>query len=84
MKSMTIPELYELLNSPRFRKPEEGDLFYNFYIYQYPAEKEYEMRAQIEEFQKNLIRPTMYCPSIYSKSFAIFSTKRSSCVILQC
>ena len=60
MKSMTIPELYELLNSPKFRKPEEGDLFYNFFIYQYPAEKEYEMRDQIVEFQNNLIRPTTY------------------------
>lgn len=60
MRSMTIPELYDLLNSPRFRKPEEGDLFYNFYIYQYPADREYEMRSEIAEFQRNLIRPTTY------------------------
>ena len=60
MKAMTMQELYELLNTPKFQKPEEGDLFYNFYIYQYPADKEYEMRSQIVEFKKNLIRPTSY------------------------
>lgn len=60
MTSMTIPELYKLLNSPKFRKPAEGDLFYNFYIYQYPADKEYEMRQQIVEFQENLFCPTKY------------------------
>ena len=33
----TIQELYEKLNSKGFQNTEEGDLFYNFFIYQYPA-----------------------------------------------
>ena len=36
---MTIKELDDKLNSPGFQDPENGDLFYNFFIYQYPAEK---------------------------------------------
>lgn len=36
---MTIKELDDKLNSPGFQDTENGDLFYNFFIYQYPAEK---------------------------------------------
>ena len=50
MKSMTIPELYEYLCSPQFQDEHSGNVFYNYYIYQYPASKEYEMRRQIQEF----------------------------------
>lgn len=57
---MTIKELDDKLNSPGFQKPEDGDLFYNFFIYQYPAEKEYDLRRQIVEFKANLIRPVNY------------------------
>lgn len=57
---MTIKELDDKLNSPGFQNPENGDLFYNFFIYQYPAEKEYEIRRQIQEFKENLKRPTNY------------------------
>lgn len=57
---MTIKELDDKLNSPRFQDPENGDLFYNFFIYQYPADKEYDIRLQIQEFKANLIRPTNY------------------------
>ena len=57
---MTIKELDEKLNSPKFQKPENGDLVYNFYIYQYPPEKEYDIRRQIQEFKANLIRPINY------------------------
>lgn len=57
---MTIPELYEKLNSPSFMDPKDGDLFYNYYIYQYPAEKEYEIRQEIIDFKANLIRPSTY------------------------
>ena len=60
MRDMTMSELYELLNSKKFQDTEEGDLFYNFFIYQYSAEKEYEMREQIIEFKRNLKRPTSY------------------------
>lgn len=57
---MTITQLYEKLNSPGFQDTENGDLFYNFFIYQYPAEKEYDIRRQIQEFKANLIRPVSY------------------------
>jgi hypothetical protein len=57
---MTIKELDDKLNSPGFQDTENGDLFYNFFIYQYPAEKEYDIRQQIQEFKANLIRPTNY------------------------
>lgn len=57
---MTIWELYDKLKSPGFMDPENGDLFYNFFIYQYPAEKEYDIRNQILDFKKNLIRPNNY------------------------
>lgn len=38
MKSMTIPELYDYLRSDHFMK-QDGNIFYNYYIYQYPANK---------------------------------------------
>ena len=41
---MTIEELDDKLNSPGFQDAENGDLFYNFFIYQYPAEQEYDIR----------------------------------------
>lgn len=72
MNTMTPQELYELLNSAKFRKTEEGDLFYNFYIYQYPADKEYEMRDQIMEFKENLIRPTTYVDALVIDLFEEF------------
>ena len=57
---MTIKELDDKLNSPGFQDTENGDLFYNFFIYQYPPEQEYDIRKQILEFKANLIRPTNY------------------------
>ncbi len=57
---MTVKELYEKLCDAGFQKTEDGDLFYNFYIYQYDADKEYEIRDQIREFKDNLIRPSNY------------------------
>lgn len=43
MKSMTIPELYNLLCSEDFKNT-ENDIFYNFYIFQYPPEDEPQIR----------------------------------------
>ena len=57
---MTIKELDDKLNSTGFQDTENGDLFYNFFIYQYPPEQEYDIRKQILEFKANLIRPTNY------------------------
>ena len=47
-KRMTIEELYNYLCSPQFLDEKSGNIFYNYYIYQYPANKEYEMRRQIQ------------------------------------
>lgn len=57
---MTIKELDDKLNSPGFQDTASGDLFYNFFIFQYPAEQEYDIREQIKEFKANLIRPINY------------------------
>ena len=57
---MTIKELDDKLNDPGFQDPKNGDIFYNFFIYQYDAHDEYDIRAQIIEFKENLIRPTNY------------------------
>lgn len=56
---MTIQELDNKLNSPGFQET-ENDLFYNYYIFQYPATEEYDIRRQIQEFKRNLKRPTNY------------------------
>ena len=58
MTSMTIPELYDKLCQPGFQDPQVGDLFYNFFIYQYPSSEEYTIREQIEDFKRKLVRPT--------------------------
>ena len=57
MKPMTVAQLYEKLCSKKFQDTHSGDLFYNFYVYLYPAEKEFEMREQIDEIKENIKRP---------------------------
>lgn len=57
MIPLTIPELYQKLCEPTFQKPQYGDLFYNFFIYQYPASEEYAIREQIIDFKEKLVRP---------------------------
>lgn len=69
---MTIKELDDKLNSPGFQRPEDGDLFYNFFIYQYPAEKEYEIREQIKAFKENLLRPVNYVDTLTLNLFDEF------------
>ena len=69
---MTIQELYKKLKSPGFMDPENGDLFYNFFIYQYPAEKEYDIRNQILDFENNLIRPNSYVDVLTLNLFEVF------------
>lgn len=69
---MTIEELYEKLNSPGFQDTENGDIFYNFFIYQYPAEREYEIREHIRVFKENLIRPTSYVDVLALDLFEAF------------
>lgn len=69
---MTIRELDQKLNSPGFQDPENGDLFYNYFIYQYPAEKEYEIRKQINDFKADLSRPTNYIEVLVLDMFKEF------------
>lgn len=54
---MTVEQLYQKLCSKTFQDTESGDLFYNFYIYLYPAEREYEMRDQIASIKESIKRP---------------------------
>ena len=71
---MTIKELDDKLNSPGFQDTENGDLFYNFFIYQYPAEKEYDIRQQIQDFKVNLRRPLNYVDVLTLNLFEEFCT----------
>lgn len=72
MKNMTIQELYDYLNSPEFQKVKSGNIFYNYYIYQYPAATEYAMRRQIVEFKKNLERPASFVNAMLLDLFEVF------------
>ncbi|MBX9055409.1 DUF1788 domain-containing protein [Parabacteroides merdae] len=68
---MTIEQLYDYLNSPDFQKT-DGNIFYNYYIYQYPASKEYLMRQQIVDFKEKLERPTTYINAMILDLFQVF------------
>lgn len=78
MKNMTIQELYDYLNTPEFRDAKSGNIFYNYYIYQYPADKEYEMRRQIQVFKQNLERPTSFVNAMILDLFKVFCDYLSS------
>ena len=69
---MTVEELYEKLSSPAFQDPKNGDLFYNFFVYQYPAKNEYEIRRQIKDFQERLKRPSTYMDALTLDLFEEF------------
>ena len=76
---MTIKELDDKLNTPGFQDTENGDLTYNFFIYQYPAEKEYDIRRQIQEFKrvchKSMAHPLL-CYLLYNpRSIVAYSKK---------
>lgn len=57
---MTIQQLYDKLCTTEFQDPKNGSLAYNFYIYKYPADKEYEMREIIVDFCDKLARPAVF------------------------
>lgn len=69
---MTVEELYEKLKQPSFQDPKNGDMFYNFFIFQYPAKDEYEIRRQIKAFKDNLKRPTSYVAALTLDLFEEF------------
>lgn len=68
---MTIQQLYDKLNSKEFQES-DNSLFYNYYIYQYEADKEYEMRKQLKEFKDNLVRPTSFVDVVMLDLFDTF------------
>jgi len=70
MKQMTVVELYEKLSSKAFM--DTSDLFYNFFIYQYPVEREASMRRDIAEFKANLVRPVTYADVLTLDVFDAF------------
>jgi hypothetical protein len=72
MKRMTVEELYNYLCSPQFLDEKSGNIFYNYYIYQYPASNEYEMRRQIQEFREKLERPTNFVNALELDLFKVF------------
>jgi len=54
---MTIDDLYNWLVKLSFEDSDTGALFYNVYVYQYPAADEYQIREQIESLKTRLRRP---------------------------
>jgi len=71
-EEMNVKDLYEYLNSESFQKVVNGNIFYNYYIFQYRAYKEYDMREQIKDFIKNLVRPTSYLEPMDLDLFSLF------------
>lgn len=69
---MSIEELYDYLCSPQFLDEKSGNIFYNYYIYQYPACDEYKIRQQIQEFKEKLERPTNYVNALVLDLFTVF------------
>ena len=72
-ETMTLDELYEKLASTEFRDPSKYGLFYNFFIYPYPVEREAEIRRRIAEFKDGLRRPVTYVDAL---SIDVFETFR--------
>lgn len=71
---MTVDQLFAKLCSKEFQDVQNGDLFYNFFVFPYPANEEYAMRAQIDDFKKKLIRPTNYVDVLVLNLFDEFCT----------
>jgi len=69
---MSVTELYEKLASKEFRDPKNSDLFYNFFIFQYPIEHDARMRRDIAEFKANLVRPVTYVDVLAIDIFEVF------------
>ena len=56
--NMTIEELYHKLEDKSFQDTSVGTMFYNVYIFQYPAEDENEICYHIDEIKSRLRRPS--------------------------
>ena len=71
---MTVEQLYDKLCSKEFQDPSNGDLFYNFFVYLYPGDKEYEMREQIADIKEKIKRPSEYIDVLTLDIFEEFCT----------
>ncbi len=71
MENNSIQELYDYLNSQEFQNTEDN-VFYNYYIYQYPASQEYKIRNAIQDFKERLKRPTNYVNAMTLDLFQVF------------
>jgi len=60
MTNMTMEELFQKLSSKEFQDTENSDIYYNYYIFQYDAEREATREAELVEFKDKLRRPTQY------------------------
>jgi len=70
---MTVEQLYDKLCSKEFQDP-SNDLSYNFYVYLYPGDKEYEMRGQIADIREKIKRPSEYIDVLTLDIFEEFLT----------
>lgn len=53
---MNIHELYDLLRNPDFLKA-GNEMFYNYYVYHYPASTEYSIRETLDAYAEDLKEP---------------------------
>jgi hypothetical protein len=56
--NMTIEELYHKLEDKSFQDISVGTMFYNVYVFQYPASEEQDIYNQIDDFTSRLRRPS--------------------------
>ena len=54
MITMTVEQLYDKLCSKAFQDPRNGDLHYNYFMFQYDATKEYDMLRQIDDIREKI------------------------------
>lgn len=58
MPETTIDHIFQLLSREDFKDPDTGLLFFPVYIYTYPADKEFQIRNQIDTLNDRLKRPS--------------------------
>ena len=72
MKNMTVEQLYAKLCSEKFQDPSNGDLFYNLFMFQYPAAEEYRWRRDILDVRDKLEKPADYLDTLVLNIFDEF------------
>ena len=74
MKTMTVEQLYDKLCSKAFQDPKNGDLHYNYFMFQYDATKEYDMLRQIDDIREKIRRPNNNVDVLLLDLFEEFTT----------